>query len=86
MQIPTAFRLAKRDEELYLMEHRDLRVLWIPDNTVELQQRVLVCGHMREAGHRGVEVATAAASVLRVEFIGGGREEVREVMLMLRRL
>lgn len=42
---------------------------------------------MKEAGHRGgTSDIRAAASALRVDFNGGGREEIREGMSALSRL
>ena len=31
-------------------------VLWIPEQAKEMQTRLMVCAHMKDAGHRGVAV------------------------------
>lgn len=41
------------DEGLYRLVIDGQNVLWIPDDAKELRLRLMVCAHMKEAGHRG---------------------------------
>ncbi|CAM9419279.1 unnamed protein product, partial [Scytosiphon promiscuus] len=41
---------------------RGRHVLWIPDSDKQLQVRLMICAHMRDAGHRGV-----AATLVRLQ-------------------
>ena len=49
------------DEGLFRIEVDNRQVLWIPDGDKTLKMRLMVCAHMRDAGHRGV-----AATVVRL--------------------
>ena len=42
------------DEGLFRIHARGRHVLCIPDSAKQLQVRLMVCAHMRDAGHRGV--------------------------------
>ena len=42
------------DEGLFRMRVNSQEVLWIPDVDKSLQIRLMVCAHIRDAGHRGV--------------------------------
>ena len=43
------------DEGLFRIHARGGRhVLWIPDSDKQLQVRLMICAHMRDAGYRGV--------------------------------
>ena len=51
-------------------------VLWIPDSDKQLQVRLMICAHMRDAGHRGV-----AATLVRLQefYVWSGMEaQMRE--------
>ena len=50
------------DEGLFRINACGRHVLWIPDSDKQLQVRLMICAHMRDAGHRGV-----AATLLRVQ-------------------
>lgn len=51
----TEFGLATRDDgRVYWVQHCGTRVLWVPDGAREVHVRPLVCAHIVEAGHRGV--------------------------------
>lgn len=39
---------------LYPMAYRNKRVLWILDGGKSMHKRLFMCGHMQEAGRRGV--------------------------------
>lgn len=39
------------------MEKDGRRTLWIPDDDIEIEQRLLISAHLNEAGHRGVEAS-----------------------------
>ena len=78
-EIPTKFSLAQPDSEgLYRVQHHDRPVLWIPDDATELQQRLLVSGHMQEAGHRG---ADATIKRLREYCVWTSMEEDKKTMM-----
>ena len=49
------------DEGLFRIHARGRHVLWIPDSDKQLQVRLMICAHMRDAGRRGV-AATLAVS------------------------
>ena len=40
------------DEGLFRIHARGRHVLWIPDSDKQLQVRLMICAHMRDAGHR----------------------------------
>ena len=42
------------DEGLFRIHARGRHVLWIPDSGKQLQVRLMICAHMRDAGHRSV--------------------------------
>ena len=42
------------DEGLFRIHARGRHVLWIPDSDKQLQVRLMICAHMRDAGYRGV--------------------------------
>ena len=50
------------DEGLFRVLVRGRNVLWIPDSDQQLQVRLMICAHMRDAGHRGV-----AATLVRLQ-------------------
>ena len=51
------------DEGLFRIHARGGRhVLWIPDSDKQLQVRLMICAHMRDAGYRGV-----AATLVRLK-------------------
>ena len=50
------------DEGLFRIHARGRHVLWIPDSDKQLQVRLMICAHMRDAGHRGV-----AATLVRLQ-------------------
>ena len=50
------------DEGLFRVSVRGRNVLWIPDSDKPLQLRLMICAHMRDAGHRGV-----AATLVRLQ-------------------
>ena len=50
------------DEGLSRIHARCRHVLWIPDSDKQLQVRLMICAHMRDAGHRGV-----AATLVRLQ-------------------
>ena len=55
------------DEGMFRIHARGRRVLWIPDSDEQLQVRLTICAHMRDAGHLGV-----AATLVRLqEFVSG---------------
>ena len=41
------------DEGLFRVQVNGRAVVWIPVGTKKLQVRLIVCAHMKEAGHRG---------------------------------
>ena len=53
------------DEGLFRIHARGRLVLWIPDSDKQLQVRLMICAHTRDAGHRGV-----AATLVRVQEFG----------------
>ena len=55
-------RVVKDDEDLFRVKINGRNVLWIPDTARDLQMRLMVCAHMKEAGHRG-----AAATLQRLQ-------------------
>ena len=64
------------DEGLFRVSVRGRNVLWIPDSDKPLQLRLMICAHMRDAGHRGV-----AATLVRLQeyCVWSGMEaDVRE--------
>ena len=50
------------DEGLFRIHACGRHVLWIPDSDKQLQVRLMICAHMRDAGHRGV-----AATLVRLQ-------------------
>ena len=50
------------NEGLFRVHVRGRNVLWIPSSDNQLQIRLMICAHMREAGHRGV-----AATLVRLQ-------------------
>ena len=42
------------DKDLFRIHARGSHVLWIMHSDKQLQVRLMTCGHMRDAGHRGV--------------------------------
>ena len=50
------------DEGLFRVHAHGRRILWIPDPDKRLQVRLMICAHMRDAGHRGV-----AATLVRLQ-------------------
>ena len=51
----SAVGLAVLDGEgLFRIHARGRHVLWIPDSDKQLQVRLMICAHMRDAEHRGV--------------------------------
>ena len=50
------------DEGLFRIHARGRHVLWIPDSDKQLQVRLMIFEHMRDAGHRGV-----AATLVRLQ-------------------
>ena len=64
------------DEGLFRIHACGRHVLWIPDSDKQLQVRLMICAHMRDAGHRGV-----AATLVRLqEFCvwSGMKAQMRE--------
>ena len=56
----TAMGVASRDSErLYRVEHHGHRVIWVPTGADSLKKRLLVCAHLEETGHRGVDTTMA---------------------------
>ena len=52
----SAVGLAVLDVEgLFRIHARGRHVSWIPDSDKQLQVRLIICAHMRDAGHRGVD-------------------------------
>ena len=49
-------------EGLFRIHARGRHVLWIPEYDKQLQVRLMICAHMRDAGHRGV-----AATLVRLQ-------------------
>ena len=63
-------------EGLFRVHVRGRNVLWIPSSDQQLQTRLMICAHMRDAGHRGV-----GATIVRLQeyFVWQGMEaQVRE--------
>ena len=52
------------DEGLFRIHACGRHVLWIPDSDKQLQVRLMICAHMRDAGHRGV-----AATLVRLQRV-----------------
>ena len=50
------------DEGLFRIHARGRHVLWIPDSDKQLQVRLMICVHMRDAGHRGVAATPRACA------------------------
>ena len=50
------------DEGLFRIHARGRHGLWIPDSDKQLQVRLMICAHMRDAGHRRV-----AATLVRLQ-------------------
>ena len=50
------------DEGLFRIHARGRHVSWIQDSDKQLQVRLMICAHMRDAGHRGV-----AATLVRLQ-------------------
>ena len=50
------------DGGLFRIHARGRLVLWIPDSDMQLQVRLMICAHMRHAGHRVV-----AATLVRLQ-------------------
>ena len=50
------------DEGLFRIHARGRHVSWIQDSDKQLQVRLMICAHMRDAGHRGV-----ATTLVRVQ-------------------
>ncbi|CAB1109830.1 unnamed protein product [Ectocarpus sp. CCAP 1310/34] len=50
----TLGRVAPDDEGLFRVMIDGRKVLWIPDTARDMQLRLMLCAHMKEAGHRGV--------------------------------
>ena len=44
---------------LYQVEHHGYRVVWVPAGADSLNKRLLVCAHLEETGHRGVDATMA---------------------------
>ena len=58
--LDTALGVASLDSEgLYRMEPHGHRVTWMPAGVDSLKKRLLVCTHLKGAGHRGVDVTMA---------------------------
>ena len=52
---PTTFgQVTLADDDLFRVRVGNRDVLWIPSGDKALQVRLMVCAHMRSAGHRGV--------------------------------
>ena len=62
------------DEGLFFIHARGRHALWIPASDKQLQVRLMICAHMRNAGHRGV-----AATLVR--FVSGQAWRLRCVSL-----
>ena len=62
--LATAVGLAVLDDEgLFRIHARNRHVFWIQDfSEKQLQVRLMICAHMRDAGHRGV-----AATLVRLQ-------------------
>ena len=63
------------DEGLFRIHACGRHVLWIPDSDKQLQVRLMICAHMRDAGHRGV------ATLVRLQEFGvwsGMEAQMRE--------
>ena len=52
------------DEGLFRIHARGRHVLWITDSDKQLQVRLMICSHMRDARHRGV-----AATLVRLQEV-----------------
>ena len=65
------------DEGLFHIHARGRHVLWIPDSGKQLQVRMMICAHMRDAGHRGV----AARSCVCKSYVSGQVWRLRCVSL-----
>ena len=46
-------------EGLYPVEDHGHRVIWVPAGGDSLNKQLLVCADLEEAGHHGVDAATA---------------------------
>ena len=46
-------RATKDNEDLFCVGLDGRDVLWIPEQAKEMQTRLMVCSHMKDAGHRG---------------------------------
>ena len=59
VEVATPLGTVTRGEyELYRVSYQGSMVLWVPEEERELQARLMVCGHMQDAGHRGVRATT----------------------------
>ena len=50
------------DEGLFRIHARGRHVSWIQDSDKQLQVRLMICAHMRDAGHRGVAATPRACA------------------------
>ena len=73
----SAVGLAVLDYEgLFRIHARGRHILWIPDSDKQLQVRLMICAHMRDAGHRGV--AATLVSVQEFCVWSGMEAQIRE--------
>ena len=58
--LDTALGVASLDSEgLYRVEHHGHRVIWVPAGADSLKKRLLMCAHLEETGHHGVDATMA---------------------------
>ena len=58
--VDTHFGTAERGQDgVYCVTYKGCAALWVPPADAELQLRLMVCAHMKDAGHRGVEATLA---------------------------
>ena len=60
LSFPTTFgQVTLADDNLFRVRVGNGDVLWIPSGVKALQVRLMVCAHMRSAGHRGCLLYTS---------------------------
>ena len=49
-------RATKDNKDLFRIRLNGQDMLWIPEHATKMQTQLMVCAHMKDAGHRGVMV------------------------------
>ena len=75
----------KNNVDLFRVGLNDRDVFWVPGQTKEMQSRLMVCAHMKDAEHRRIGLGdfVAATRILLPVSHGGSRDWFRQAMSTL---